>query len=207
VDGAGNTLVTGSTQSADLAGANNSYHGGTNDAFVAKLNPALFDATKFHVVNDASQDQTYDYNSGGAPVESYSLTSGNTAPRGVATTIAGERVWVVDANRKVYVYNTSGGLLGSWTAGSLASNATVEDITVCGSDVWIVDARSDKVFRYSGAASRLSGSQNTASSFSLNRSNTNPKGMVTDGTSLWVVNDSTAGTRWPASSTACSRAS
>jgi len=97
----------------------------------------------------------------------------------------------VDANRKVYVYNASGGLLGSWTAGTLASNADVQDITVCGSDVWIVDAKSDKVFRYSGAASRLKDSQNAASSFKLNSGNTSPKGMVTDGTSLWVVNDST----------------
>ena len=158
---------------------------------MVKLNPALFDATKFHVVNDASQDQIYDYKATGALNESYNLTSGNTAPRGVATTIAGERTWVVDANRKVYVYDTSGGLLGSWTAGTLASNATVEDITVCGSDVWIVDAKSDKVFRYTAAASRLSGSQNAASSFSLNRSDTNPKGIVTDGTSLWVVDDGT----------------
>ena len=97
----------------------------------------------------------------------------------------------MDANKKVYVYNTSGGLLGSWTAGSLASNATVEGIATNGTDVWIVDAKQDKVFRYTGAASRLSGSQNAASSFSLNSSNTNPKDIVTDGTSLWVVNDST----------------
>jgi hypothetical protein len=108
----------------------------------------------------------------------------------VASTIAGDKTWVVDANRNVYVYDTSGGLLGSWTAGTLNPNATVEDITVCGSDVWIVDAKSDKVFRYSGAASRLSGSQNAASSFSLNSGNKDPKGVVTDGTSLWVVNDS-----------------
>ena len=157
---------------------------------MAKLNPALYyDATKFHVVNDASQDQTYDYNSGGGLNDSYSLTSGNTAPRGVASTIAGDTTWVVDANRNVYVYNTSGGLLGSWTAGTLATNATVEDITVYGNDVWIVDAKSDKVYHYNGAASRLSGSQNAASSFSLNSSNTNPTGIVTDGTNLWVVND------------------
>ena len=81
--------------------------------------------------------------------------------------------------------------MGSWTAGTLASNATVEDITINGTDVWIVDAKSDKVFRYNGAASRLSGSQNATSSFSLNSGNTNPKGIVTDGTYLWVVNDST----------------
>ena len=91
----------------------------------------------------------------------------------------------------MYVYNTSGGLLGSWTAGTLASNATVEGIATNGTDIWIVDAQQDKVFRYTGAASRLSGSQNAASSFNLNSSNTSPKDIVTDGTSLWVVNDST----------------
>ena len=95
----------------------------------------------------------------------------------------------MDANKKVYVYNTSGGLLGSWTAGTLASNATVEGIATNGTDVWIVDAKQDKVYKYTSAASRLSGSQNAASSFSLNSSNTSPKDIVTDGTNLWVVND------------------
>ena len=37
VDGAGNALVTGSTQSTDFAGANNSHHVGVTDAFVAKV--------------------------------------------------------------------------------------------------------------------------------------------------------------------------
>ena len=83
-------------------------------------------------------------------VESYSLNSGNTAPRGAASTIAGDKTWVVDANRKVYVYDTSGGLLGSWTAGTLASNATVEGIATNGNDIWIVDAKSDKVYQVHG---------------------------------------------------------
>ena len=138
--------------------------------------------TKFYVVNDATQNLTYEYNASGELVESYSLNSGNTAPRGAASTIAGDKTWVVDANRKVYVYNTSGGLLGSWTAGTLATNATVEGIATNGTDVWIVDAKSDKVYKYTGAASRLSGSQNAASSFSLNSGNTSPKDIVTDGT-------------------------
>jgi hypothetical protein len=112
-------------------------------------------------------------------------------PRGAASTVAGDKVWVVDANKKVYVYNNSGVLLGSWTAGSLASNATIEGITTNGTDVWLVDARQDRVFRYANAASRLSGSQNAASSFALNSGNTSPKDLVTDGASLWVVNDST----------------
>ena len=74
---------------------------------------------------------------------------------------------MVDANRKVYVYNTSGTLQGSWAAGTLSSTATVEGIATNGTDVWIVDAKSDKVYRYTGAASRLSGSQTAYSSFNL----------------------------------------
>ena len=67
----------------------------------------------------------------------------------------------------------------------------MEGIATNGTDVWIVDAKSDKVYKYAGAATRLSGSQNAASSFNLNSGNTSPKDIVTDGASLWVVNDST----------------
>jgi hypothetical protein len=146
--------------------------------------------TKFYVVNDATTNLTYEYGATGAAVENYALNSGNLAPRGAASSAAGDKVWVLDANKKVYIYNPSGGLLGSWTAGSLASNATPEGIATNGTDVWIVDSKSDKVFKYTGAASRLSDSQSAASSFKLNSGNTNPKGIVTDGVHLWVVNDS-----------------
>lgn len=150
------------------------------------------DATKFYVVNDASSgDRTYEYADGSNGIENYTLNSGNTEPRGAASNAAGDKVWVADVNRKVYVYNTSGGLQGSWTAGTLSSTALVEGLATNGTDVWIVDNKSDKVFKYTGAASRTSGSQNAASSFSLNGSNTSPKDIVTDGTYLWVVNDST----------------
>jgi Calx-beta domain/Beta-propeller repeat len=149
------------------------------------------DATKFYVVNDgASGDRTYDYGAPGNALANNALNSGNTAPRGAASTAAGTTVWVIDANKKVYVYNTTGGLLGSWSAGSLASNATVEGIATNGTDVWIVDAKQDKVFRYTNAAGLRSGTQNAASSFSLNSGNASPKDIVTDGTYLWVVNDS-----------------
>jgi hypothetical protein len=147
--------------------------------------------TKFYVVDDATANKTFEYGATGAAIENYVVNSGNSAPRGAASTVAGDKVWTVDANKNIYVYNTSGGLLGLWAAGSLASNATVEGITTNGTDVWIVDARQDKVFRYTSAGSRLSGSQNAASSFSLNGSNTDPKDLVTDGTSIWVVNDNT----------------
>ncbi len=147
--------------------------------------------TKFFVVDDATTNRTYEYAAAGGSVESYGLNGANTTPRGAASTAAGDKVWVVDANKKVYVYNVGGGLLGSWSAGGLTGNATVEGIATNGTDVWIVDAKSDKVFRYTGAASRTSGSQNASSSFALNSGNRDPKDVVTDGVNLWVVNDST----------------
>ncbi|MHB8971530.1 MAG: NHL repeat-containing protein [Pirellulaceae bacterium] len=147
--------------------------------------------TKFYVVNDATANQSFEYSTSGSLVESYNLNTGNTTPRGAASNADGTKTWVVDANRKVYVYNNSGGLLGSWTAGSLSTKAKVEGITVYGSDVWIVDDYSDKVYKYAGGAALLSGSPNATSSFNLNSANTSPNDIVTDGVSLWVVNDST----------------
>jgi hypothetical protein len=163
----------------------------TDDQGVATIIDNDVPSTKFYVVDDGSPDRTYEYGASGVAVENYSLGSGNTAPRGAASNLAGDKVWVVDANKKVYVYNDAGGLLGSWSAGSLASNATVEGIATNGTDVWIVDAGQDRVYRYANAASRLSGSRNAASSFALNSGNLSPKDIVTDGTYLWVVEDST----------------
>ncbi len=145
--------------------------------------------TKFYIVNDGSPDRTYEYGVSGAAIESYAINSGNTAPRGAASTVAGDKTWVVDANRKVYVYNASGGLLGSWTPGGLNASAQLEGIATDGIDIWLVDAKIDKVYKYTAAASRLSGSQNAVSSFNLNSANKNPTDIVTDGTSIWVVDD------------------
>jgi sugar lactone lactonase YvrE len=147
------------------------------------------DATKFFVVNDGSPDKTFQYGAPGNALAISALATGNTAPRGAASTAAGTTVWVVDANKTVYVYNTAGALLGSWVAGGMSSSAQVEGITTNGTDIWLVDGKQDKVFRYANAAGRLTGSQNAASSFSLNTGNKNPKDLVTDGTSIWVLND------------------
>jgi hypothetical protein len=161
------------------------------DSLTMTINPAPVLSTKFYVVDDASPDRTFEYAASGTAVENYGLGSGNTAPRGAASTVAGDKVWVVDANKKVYIYDASGVLLGSWTAGSLVSNATIEGITTNGTDIWLVDARQDRVYRYAGAASRLSGSQNAASSFALNSGNRSPKDLVTDGSNIWVVESNT----------------
>jgi Beta-propeller repeat len=143
----------------------------------------------FQVLNDATTNLSYQYSDAGAPQGSTTLAAANAAPRGAASTVGIEKTWVIDANRSVYVYNTSGGLLGSWSAGSMPANATPEGIATDGTDIWIVDSKGDKTYRYTGAASRVSGSQNAASSFSLAYGNANPKDMVTDGASLWVVDD------------------
>src|SRR5262249_20925340 len=71
------------------------------------------DATKFFVLDDGSTDRTYRYNPSGVAVSNSALTSGDTAPRGAASNAAGTTVWVVDANKTVYVYNAGGDLLGS----------------------------------------------------------------------------------------------
>jgi hypothetical protein len=147
------------------------------------------DTTKFYVVDDNSTDRMYDYGLPGTALGSSGLGSGNTVPRGAASNTTGTILWVVDANKKVYVYNTSGGLLGSWTAGGLNANAQLEGLATDGTDVWLLDNKQDKVFKYTGAASRLSGTQNAASSFNLNSGNSNGKGLVTDGTSFWIVDD------------------
>jgi hypothetical protein len=155
----------------------------------------ILDDAKFYVVNDGGNDQTYQYASSGAALSNNALASGDTAPRGVATTAAGDTEWVVDTNKNVYVYSTGGALLGSWSAGGLSSSATLSGITTDGTNIWLVDSSSAKVYEYAGAASRLSGSQTASSSFNLvnkhGNSNANPQDIVTDGTSFWVV-DGTA---------------
>jgi N-acetylglutamate synthase-like GNAT family acetyltransferase len=160
---------------------------GTNDQFKISKLEVCAKAVKFYVV-DAAADDTFEYGPTGQALANYSLAtaSSNTGARGVATTAVGDKVWVLDSNKKVYVYDVNGKLLGSWTASGLS---TPEDITTNGADIWIVDDGSNKVFKYSGAATRLSGTQAASSNFALNSSNANAKGIVTNGTHLWVVND------------------
>src|SRR5262249_29685127 len=126
-------------------------------------------AAKFYVVNDAispstGSNATFEYQTSGALNESYSLDLSNLDPRGAAANAAGTRIWVLDASGTVYVYDTSGGLLGSWSAGGLVR---AQGIAVWNNDVWIVDPEGSKVFKYAGAATRLSGSQSPSNPINL----------------------------------------
>jgi len=147
--------------------------------------------TRFYVVDDASANKTFEYGDSGSGIDNYDLSGGNSAPRGAAATSAGDKVWVVDANRTVYVYDASGGLLGSWSVSGFNTSAQFTGIAVSGNSVWIVDAKSDKVYRFDNAASLLSGSKSANGSFALNSGNKDASDLVTDGTSIWVVNNAT----------------
>lgn len=150
----------------------------------------ILDDTKFYVVDDGATDSTYQYASAGLALGNNALGGGDTAPRGVADTAAGTTTWVVDNNKTVYVYSTGGSLLGSWSAGGLGSNAQLTGIATNGTDIWLLDNNARKIYKYTGAAGLLSGSQSADSNnfITLASGNTNATDMVTDGTSIWVVN-------------------
>jgi DNA-binding beta-propeller fold protein YncE len=152
-------------------------------------------AAKFYVVNDSTStlggaNTDYKYQASGTAQGPYGLNLADLSPRGVASNAAGTTQWVVDASGTVYVYSPRGTLLGSWTPTGLSPSPNLTGIATNGTDIWLVDGASDKVYKYAGAASRRSGSQAAASSFSLtggHNGNTNPQDIVTDGTSFWVV--------------------
>ncbi|QOV89185.1 hypothetical protein [Humisphaera borealis] len=188
------TVVLGSAVSADLSyngldAADVAFTNQDNDTLPPPPPPPPVAATRFFVLDDGTVDQRFKYTANGTQNGSTSLSVGNTAPRGAAINAAGDRIWVVDKNRTVYVYDAAGAVVGSWTAGTISTTSTIEGIATNGTDLWIVDARADRVYFYSGAASRTSGSQTAASSFALASGNSTPKDIVGDGTSLWIVND------------------
>ncbi len=181
-DSLGNVYVTGLFQGSVSLPTSDALTRSGNGIFFNKIAPPA--PTKFFVV-DGTADNTHEYDAASNRTDNYALTGANSNPRGAASNVAGDKVWVIDANKKVYVYNNAGGLLGSWTANGLSAPT---GITTNGTDVWIVDSSTDRVYKYTGAASRLSGSQSAASNFNLNNQNGNATDLVTNGTNIWTVN-------------------
>ena len=147
--------------------------------------------TKFYVIVDGATDGAVKYTNSGDSLGSYNFSAADTHPRGAAANAAGTRIWVADSNKTVYVYNPSGILLGSWTAGGMPGSLLIEGIATNGTDIWLLERSKSKVYKFTGAATRTSGSQNADSSFSLNSGNTEGMGIVTDGTSFWLVDQNT----------------
>lgn len=110
---------------------------------------------------------------------SFALNSGNRDAMDITTD--GNRLWVVNdtsATDKVFRYSLRGALEGSWQID--AANAKPTGLTIDPNDVnhiWIVDAGTDRVYQYSGAASRVAGQQSAALSFALNSADSNPQGI------------------------------
>ncbi len=80
---------------------------------------------------------------------------------------------------KVFKYSLSGSSLGSWSidpTDTHPTGITIDPTNV--SNIWIVDNGTDKVYQYTAAATRTSGSQSAAATFTLNPYDTNPQGIA-----------------------------
>ncbi len=156
--------------------------GGTVTSANAVLTVQLIPA-KFFVV-DQTADSNFRYGASGTYIGSNVLHSANTTSRGVATDASAALFWVLDANRNVYVYNSTLQFVGVWTASGLTAPT---GISKQGNDIWIVDSSLKRVLVYANAALTHTGTKTASRSFALNKSNTNPQDLVTDGTTVWVT--------------------
>lgn len=140
---------------------------------------------KFFVV-DADRLNTYQYAANGSSITNTALNKSDSKPRGIASNSVGSIQWVVDLGGNVFVYDKSGTLLGQWTPQNVGKP---EGITVWGNNLWIVDPSQDRVFYFAGGANLRSGRVAPTSSFALNSANVDSTDLVTDGSHLWVVNN------------------
>lgn len=147
--------------------------------------------TKFYVA-DFNASQTFTYAENGEAISSYNLDRSTNKPRGIASNATGTLQWTVDAKGNVTVYDNTGAVLGSWLAQNLSKP---EGITVSGNDLWIVDNGTDRVYKFSNGANIRSGRVAATSNFALNSANTSPMDLVTDGTRIWVLNDTVGNDR------------
>ncbi|MCA9008171.1 MAG: cadherin-like domain-containing protein, partial [Planctomycetaceae bacterium] len=143
---------------------------------------------KFFVV-DADRAASFQYLADGSSLSSNALNKSDSKPRGIASNPTGTIQWVIDVSGAVFIYDNTGAFLGEWTPLNIGKP---EGIAVWGNDLWLVDPNSDKVFKFTGGAALRSGKVAAASSFALNSGNLNSTDIVTDGTHLWVLNDTLA---------------
>jgi len=154
----------------------------------AEVRPGMR-GTKFFVV-DGFNDRVYRYDPEGQHEGSIAAGVKVTDPRGIASNVAGDMLWVIDGKtRAVTVVQPGGKLRGTWKPAGLKQP---EDIAVHEKDIWIVDAANRRVYGYYGAATRTKGSAKISTSFPLDAANTRPTGLVTDGQQFWVTDDAAA---------------
>lgn len=159
----------------------------TADASLSSLlSPPLISnptsSSKFFVP-DSVDAAAYRYSNDGSS-KRYLPTSTVGSVRGAAMNAAGDKLWLVDASDNVTVFEPETGVaLGSWLANGGGSS---EGLAVWGNDVWTVSPGTDRVYRFKDGARTFSGSLAASSSFALDPTNTQPTGIVTNGTRFWV---------------------
>lgn len=150
------------------------------------VSPIVPPATPQFVIVDDSRNALFTYTSTGGVVKQWPLSSNDRSPQGVTSSADGKRLWVADTNGIVFVYDGQQKLIGRWQANGIEH---VAGVTTDGTDIWLVDSKTDAIYRFAGACTRLSGKANPTSTIRLNSSNKNPTDLVTDGQHLWVLND------------------
>jgi hypothetical protein len=139
--------------------------------------------TKFSVVDTAAR-AIFRYDAAGNSLGSSGLA--DARPQGIVSNVAGDTLWVIDADTNVYVYAAAGAFLGSWSAQQLVQP---QDIATDGTDVWILDGITNRVYHYANAAGRTSGTQVPVDSFALDSANTMATGLVVNGGTIWVTDN------------------
>lgn len=145
--------------------------------------PAAASPARFHVV-DGTSAAVARLATGGVHLGMAPLPATAAAPRGIAASPDGSRLWVIGAGGDVSVHDAEMRRLGGWKATGLV-NPT--GIAVAGRDIWVSDAGSGRIVVFGDAVPRLSGSQSESRSFGLAAENANPQDLATNGRAVWVV--------------------
>lgn len=144
---------------------------------------AAIDPPRF-IVADGGSATAFGYAAAGMPVGASAIRNAVGAPRGIAASPDGSRIWVLGSGGVVSVHDASMKRLGSWTASGLA---TPTGIALAGRDLYVSDASARRVLVFADAVGRLAGSVAATRSFALAPRNTNAQDLATDGTTVWVV--------------------
>jgi hypothetical protein len=103
---------------------------------------------------------------------------------------------VLDHNKNVFVYDGYGNSLGQWSTTS-ALGAEPEGLAMANGHIWLAD-RARNVLFFQNGADRTSGSGIAPTKTFVLPSHVpaNVKGLVTDGTTLWVVTEGSSDVVW-----------
>ena len=125
------------------------------------------------------------------------LHSGNNVPRGLWSN--GTTVWVADwSDGKLYAYALAGGARQTSLEFNLHSaNRAPQSIWSNGTTIWVTDTDADKLYAYalSGGARQDGTGSTTNLEFDLHADNSAPRGIWSDGQTIWVADGPLVGAK------------